>query len=142
MSKKKDFLWRHQPPLHSDKAKMFAYIQNQDLHPSQDTTAMINAALTAYYMPIALLCEGNHSKEYLELLLLDSANAFASQLGYLCAALNVDSWRIGKVLFKAFPISFEGAQAFDENSTAQEELNNFELTEWNLAGITTDSETF
>lgn len=121
---------------------MFAYIQNQNLHPSQDTTAMINAALTAYYMPIALLCEGNHSKEYLELLLLDSANAFANQLGYLCAALNVDSWRIGKVLFKAFPISLEGAQAFDENSTVQDEFNNFELTGWNMAGITTDSETF
>lgn len=54
MDKKKDFEWRYQPPINSDKAKMLSYIQNQSLHPFQDKTMMIMTALTAYYMPLAL----------------------------------------------------------------------------------------
>ncbi len=49
MSKKKDFLWRYQPPINSDKAKMLSYIQNQSLHPFEDKTTMIITALNAYY---------------------------------------------------------------------------------------------
>ena len=61
MNKKKDFLWRYQPPLNSDKAKMLSYIQNQSLHPFEDKTTMIITALNAYYMALALYSEGSYS---------------------------------------------------------------------------------
>ncbi|MBD2435079.1 hypothetical protein H6G66_29435 [Fischerella sp. FACHB-380] len=145
--RKKDFVWRYQPNLSSDKAKMLTYIQNRDLHPSQDKTAMIMAALTAYYMPLALHSQGSCPRESLELILLDSATAFVNQLKYVCTALNVDPARVGNVLCSAFqiPLFFQSTQAesiYTDSTLELDNLNDFDLNTWNLAGITTDSETF
>ena len=90
MTKKKDFTWRYQPPFDSNKARMLSYIQNKDLHPFQDKTVMIMNALNAYYMALALYGEGNHSREDLELIFLDSVKAIAHHLQYVSLAIKVD----------------------------------------------------
>ncbi|MBE9224715.1 hypothetical protein IQ264_04435 [Phormidium sp. LEGE 05292] len=145
-NRKKDLTWRYQPSVDSDKAKLLSYIQNQKLHPNQDKTAMIINALTSYYMPVALHSEGSYSQETLELLLLDSAMAFANQLKYLCAVLNVEPMRVGSVLCSAFPISnpdYKQAKVSDAaRNEIVDELDDFDPQAWNLSGITTDSETF
>ena len=145
-NRKKDFEWRYQPPVDSDKAKLLTYIQNRKLHPNQDKTEMIMSALTSYYMPVALHGEGNCSRETLELLLLDSAIAFANQLKYLCAALNVDQGRVGSVLCSAFQISDPNYSQLKASDAALNEnlddLDDFDPQAWNLSGIATDSESF
>jgi len=145
--RKKDFEWRYQPPFDSDKARMLTYIQNQDLHPSQDKTAMILTALTAYYMPLALYSEGSYSDERLELILLDSVSAFANQLKYTCAALNVKPTRVSSLLCNAFPVPLTSDSLPPKSKGPDKELDvvgldNLDPQIWDLAGMTTDSETF
>ncbi|OKH30233.1 hypothetical protein NIES2119_31360 [[Phormidium ambiguum] IAM M-71] len=97
-------------------------------------------------MPVALHSEGSYSQETLELLLLDSAMAFANQLKYLCAVLNVEPMRVGSVLCSAFPISNPDYNQTKVSDTARnedaDELDDFDPQAWNLSGITTDNETF
>ena len=151
MSRKKDFLWRYQPPLNSDKAKMLSYIQNQSLHPFEDKTMMIITALNAYYMALALYGEGSHSHETLELIFLDSVKAIAHHLQYVSIAIKVDLCSVTNVLCTVFG-GLETRNTQQEkllNSSTQlppsdqnEKLDDSNLQVWNLAGITTDSETF
>ncbi len=151
MPKKKDFEWRYQPPLNSDKAKMLSYIQNKSLHPFQDKTMMIMTALKAYYMPLALYSEGSCSRENLELIFLDGVNAIANHLMYVCTAIKIDPIIVGNVLSSAFGgLRTSNSQLEKQlipNSPsplpdAQDSLDDFDPQMWNLAGITTDSETF
>lgn len=151
MGRKKDFEWRYQPPLNSDKAKMLSYIQNQSLHPFQDKTMMIMTALNAYYMPLALYSEGDCSRETLELIFLDAVNAIANHLKFTCTALNINQTLVSNVLCTAFG-GLETSNSQPEKQlipdtqlslpNTHEELNDFDPQIWNLAGITTDSETF
>ena len=138
--RKKDFEWRYQPPVGSDRAKLLAYIQNRDIHPSQDKTATILTALTAYYMPLALYSDGSCSRERLELVLLDSARSLAEHFKYTCAALNVDPARASSVLCGGLPIS--GSDSSPQSDDDAAGLDDFDPQLWNLAGMTTDSETF
>ncbi len=151
MGRKKDFLWRYQPPLNSDKAKMLSYIQNGSLHPFQNKTMMIMTALNAYYMALALYGESSHSHETLELIFLDSVKAIANHLQYVSIAIKVDSSSVGNVLSTVF----EGLETSNKpsekpsNSSIElapsdthKEIDDFDLQAWNLAGMTTDSETF
>ncbi len=151
MGRKKDFEWRYQPPINSDKAKMLSYIQNQSLHPFQDKTMMIMAALTAYYMPLVLYSEGNCSRETLELIFLDTVNAIANHLQYVCIAIKIDPVIVDNVLCSAFgelkTSDWQPQKQLIPNTQSplpdtHEELDDFDLQIWNLAGITTDSETF
>ncbi|BAY34611.1 hypothetical protein NIES2107_65160 [Nostoc carneum NIES-2107] len=140
--RKKDFKWRYQPPLNSDKAKMLAYIQNRELHPSQDKTAMIVTALNAYYLPLALYGEGSCSRETLELILLDSVSAIANHLKYMCAVLEIDPVRVSDVLCGVFQIPLSSTTNQSKFAVKDEDLNDFDFKDWNLAGITTDSTSF
>jgi hypothetical protein len=144
-----DFKWRHQPRLDSDNAKLLSYIQNKTLHRSQDKTALIINALTAYYLPLALYSEGNYSRERLELVFFDSVNAIANHLKYLCTVIQVEEAKVNRILYSAFG----GVATEVDNSQklapyqmptpdTEDEVDNFELQMWNLAGITTDSEIF
>jgi hypothetical protein len=151
MVKKKDFEWRYQPPFDSDKAKLLSYIQNQSLHPFETKTMLIMTALTAYYMPLALYSEGSCSREDLELKFLDGVNAIANHLRYMCIAIKIDPALIAPILCGAFGLSeithshLEKKLNSDMQSpfvTCHEELDKSDLTMWNLAGMTTDSETF
>jgi hypothetical protein len=151
MVKRKDFRWRYEPPINSNKAKMLSYIQNQRLHPFQNKTMMIMTALTAYYMPLALYNEGSYSREDLELIFLDGVNAIANHLRCVCIAIKIDPTVVVQILCSAFGLSEITAsqtekQLVIENTTptddVYEELNNNDLNMWNLAGITTDSESF
>ncbi len=151
MSKKKDFEWRYQPPINSDKAKMLSYIQNQRLHPFQNKTMMIMTALTAYYMPLALYNEGSCSREDLELIFLDGVNAIANHLRCVCIAVKIDPTAVGQILYSTFGLSEinhsqpEKQLIIDSQSPlpdTENELDNSDLNMWNLAGITTDSESF
>ena len=151
MNKKKDFLWRYQPRINSDKAKMLSYIQNQSLHPFQDKTVMIITALNAYYMALALYSESSYSHETLELIFLDSVKAIAHHLQYVSIAIKVDLCSVTNVLCTVFG-GLETRNTQQEkllNSSTQlppsdqnEKLDDSNLQVWNLAGITTDSETF
>ncbi|NJM23894.1 MAG: hypothetical protein HC907_37535 [Richelia sp. SM1_7_0] len=151
MSKKKDFLWRYQPPLNSDRAKMLSYIQNGNLHPFQDKTLMIITALNAYYMALALYNEGSHSHETLELIFLDSVKAIANHLQYVSIAIKVDLCSVTNVLCTVFG-GLETRNTQQEKSSnfstelppsdQNEKLDDSNLQAWNLAGMTTDSETF
>ncbi|MEB3220397.1 MAG: hypothetical protein VKN72_29765 [Nostocales cyanobacterium 94392] len=151
MSKKKDFLWRYQPPLNSDRAKMLSYIQNEKLHPFQDKTVMIITALNAYYMALALYSEDSHSHETLELIFLDSVKAIANHLQYVSIAIKVDSSSVGNVLSTVFG-GLENSNKASEKplnsnielppSDVHKEMDDFDLKVWNLAGMTTDSEVF
>jgi hypothetical protein len=146
----KDFKWRYQTSLNSDKGKMLDYLQNQDLHPSQSQTAMIMTALIAYYMPLVLYNEGDRSRETLELVLLDSVKAIANHLKFTCVALNVDTTRIVDVLCnelggigsKNFSQKLDLTKTESSISKTSEELGDFDPQMWNLAGIATDSATF
>ncbi|MEA5599429.1 hypothetical protein [Rivularia sp. UHCC 0363] len=151
MSRKKDFLWRYQPSLNSDKAKMLSYIQNQSLHPFQDKTVMIITALNAYYMALALYNEGSHSHETLELIFLDSVKAIAHHLQYVSIAIKVDLCSVTNVLCTVFGgLETRNTQLKKSlnssielpTSNIDEEFDDSNLKVWNLAGITTDSETF
>jgi hypothetical protein len=151
MGKKKDFAWRYQPPINSDKAKMLSFIQNQRLHPFQDKTMMIMTALNAYYMPLALHNEGSCSREDLELIFLDGVNAIANHLRYVCIAIKIDSTAVSQILCSTFGLSEiihpqPEKQLITEIqlpvSNIYEESDNFDPQMWNLAGITTDSESF
>ena len=151
MGKKKDFEWRYQPPINSDKAKMLSYIQNQRLHPFQNKTMMIMTALTAYYMPLALYNEGSCSREDLELIFLDGVNAIANHLRYVCIAIKIDPTTVGQILCSTFGLSAinhsqpEKQLIIDSQSLlpdTEDELDNTDLKMWSLAGITTDSESF
>lgn len=151
MGKKKDFEWRYQPPINSDKAKMLSYIQNQRLHPFQNKTMMIMTALTAYYMPLALYNEGSCSREDLELIFLDGVNAIANHLRSVCIAIKIDPTAVGQILCATFGLSEinhsqpEKQLIIDSQSpvtNTPEETDNCDLQMWNLAGITTDSESF
>lgn len=139
--RKKDFMWRYQPPDGSDKAKMLTYIQNRDLHPSQDKTAMIINALTAYYMPLALISQGNEDSDRLELVTMDCLRALANQFNYLCAALSIDPQRVGGMM-SGVPISSNLPSQSDDGDSRTRANEDFDPDEWNLAGITTDSQTF
>ncbi len=151
MPKKKDFEWRYQPPFDSDKAKMLSYIQNESLHPFQDKTMMIMTALKAYYMPLALYSEGSCSRENLELIFLGGVNAIANHLKFTCAALNINQTLVSNVLCSAFAgletSNWQPQKQLIPNTPSplpdtQDSLDNFDPQMWNLAGITTDSETF
>ena len=151
MGRKKDFLWRYQPPLNSDKAKMLSYIQNEKLHPFQDKTMMIMTALNAYYMALALYSEGSHSHETLELIFLASVKAIANHLQYVSIAIKVDSYNVGNVLSTVFG-GLENSNKPSEKplnsnielppSDIYKEMDDFDLKVWNLAGMITDSEVF
>lgn len=147
--KRKNFIWRYQPFLDSDKATMLNYIDNQELHPAYDKTELMLRAVIPYYMPLALYLEGNCSREKLESLLADSAIAFTTQLKYLCAVLNVEPTRMVSILYGAFqmPNSFSSQPLSSNAGTDEEldeidELDDFDPQAWNVSGITTDSETF
>ncbi len=151
MGKKKDFEWRYQPPINSDKAKMLSYIQNQRLHPFQNKTMMIMTALTAYYMPLALYNEGSCSREDLELIFLDGVNAIANHLRYVCIAIKIDPTTVGQILCSTFGLSAINHSQPEKQliigsqsplPDTEDELDNSDLKMWNLAGITTDSESF
>ncbi len=136
--RKKDFMWRYQPPDGSDKAKMLAYIQNRDLHPSQDKTAMIINALTAYYMPLALMSQGNEDSDRLELVTMDCLRALANQFNYLCAALSIAPQRVSGMMSRVPNLPSQS----DDGDSSDLSNDDFDPDEWNLAGITTDSQTF
>lgn len=149
MGKKKDFLWRHQPLLDSDNAKLLNYIQNENLHPFQDKTAIIMTALSAYYLPLALYSEGNCSRETLELIFFNSVNAIANHIKYLCTVMKIDEGKVSRILYSAFgkvTAEVDNFQYLAQEQTPtpdiENEVDNFDLQMWNLAGITTDSETF
>lgn len=139
--RKKDFMWRYQPPDGSDKAKMLAYIQNRDLHPCQDKTAMIINAITAYYMPLALMSQGNEDSDRLELVTMDCLRALANQFNYLCATLSIDPQRVGGMM-SGVPISSNLSSQSDDGDSSDLSNEDFDPDDWNLAGITTDSQTF
>ena len=144
-----DFKWRHQPRFDSDNAKLLSYIQDKTLHRSQDKTAMIISALTAYYLPLALYSEGNYSRERLELVFFDSVNTIANHLRYLCTVIQVEEGKVNRILYSAFGGVATEVDNFQKlvpeqttTSDTENEVDNFDLQMWNLAGITTDSETF
>ncbi|NJM24048.1 MAG: hypothetical protein HC907_38525 [Richelia sp. SM1_7_0] len=151
MNKKKDFLWRYQPPLNSDKAKMLSYIQNGNLHPFQDKTVMIITALNAYYMALALYSEGSYSHETLKLIFLDSVKAIANHLQYVSIAIKVDEHAVTDVLCTVFggletrkiqkdtPLNFDISLP---TPNIDEQFEDSNLQAWNLVGMITDSETF
>lgn len=151
MNKKKDFTWRYQPPLNSDKAKMLSYIQNGNLHPFEDKTVMIITALNAYYMALALYSEGSYSHETLELIFLDSVKAIANHLQCVSISIKVNPEAVANVLFSVFG-GLENRNKQSEKplnysielptSEIHKEIDDFDLQVWNLAGMTTDSETF
>ncbi|NJN13819.1 MAG: hypothetical protein HC836_43200 [Richelia sp. RM2_1_2] len=151
MNKKKDFLWRYQPRINSDKAKMLSYIQNQSLHPFQDKTTMIITALNAYYMALALYNEGSHSHEPLELIFLDSVKAIANHLQCVSISIKVNPEAVANVLCTVFG-GLENSNKQSEKplnycielptSDIHKEIDDFDLQAWNLVGMTTDSETF
>ncbi|NJO64552.1 MAG: hypothetical protein HC836_42350 [Richelia sp. RM2_1_2] len=144
-------MWRSQPPLNSDKAKMLSYIQNEKLHPFQDKTAMIITALNAYYMALALYGEGSHSHETLELIFLDSVKAIANHLQCVSISIKVDEHAVTDVLCTVFggletrktqkdtPLNFDISLP---TLNIDEQFEDSNLQAWNLAGMTTDSETF
>jgi hypothetical protein len=151
MGKKKDFEWRYQTLISSDKAKLLSYIQNQNLHPFETKTMLIMTALTAYYMPLALYNEGSCSRETLELIFLSGVNAIANHLKFTCTALNINQALVSNVLCAAFggleTSNIKPEEQLIPNTPSQlpntnEELDDFDPQIWNLAGITTDSETF
>ena len=151
MNKKKDFTWRYQTAFDSDRAKMLTYIQNESLHPFQNKTVMIMTALNAYYMALALYSEGSYSRETLELIFLDSVKAIANHLKYVSIAIKVDSQSVTDVLCTVFggletrKPQKDTPSNFDINlptPNINEQLEDSNLQAWNLAGMTTDSETF
>lgn len=139
--KKKDFEWRYQPSKGSDKAIMLTYIQKLELHPSQDKTALIVNALTSFYMPLALLSQGNEDSTHLELVTIDCLRALVNQFNYLCTALQIDPQRVGN-FWNSVPYQITSHSHSSEMETREHEIEDFDPNEWNLAGITTDSETF
>ncbi|MEA5574803.1 hypothetical protein [Calothrix sp. UHCC 0171] len=146
MVKRKDFRWRYEPPINSNKAKLLSYIQNQSLHPFEEKTAMIMTALTAYYMPLALYNDGNCSRENLELIFLDGVSAIAKHLQYVCITIKIDPAIIGQIFCPTFERSQTETPSSIENRSQtidiEEEIDSSDLNMWNLVGITTDSETF
>lgn len=151
MVKRKDFRWRYEPPINSNKAKLLGYIQNQSVHPFEDKTAMIMNALTAYYMPLALYNDSNCSRENLELVFLDGVSAIAKHLQYVCITIKIDPAIIGQIFCPTFErsqirhLQTENPSSIENRTQTidvQEEIDSSDLNMWNLAGITTDRETF
>ncbi len=151
MVKKKDFLWRYQTAFDSDRAKMLSYIQNESLHPFQNKTVMIMTALNAYYMALALYSAGSYSRETLELIFLDSVKAIANHLQYVSIAIKIDPQAVTDVLCTVFggletrKTQHEKSLKYSTglpSSDQNEESSHSNLQAWNLAGMTTDSETF
>lgn len=146
----KDFKWRYQTSVNSDMGKMLAYLQNQTLHPSQSKTAMIMAALTTFYMPLALYNEGDRNRESLELVLLNSVKAIANHLKFTCVVLNIDTARIANIFYheigelesQSFSYQLDSNQLKSPINGTSPELEEFDPQMWNLAGITTDSTSF
>lgn len=112
MGKNKDFNWRYQPPVDSDQAVLLSYIQDRELHPDANTREMILRAISAYYMPLALLNEGNKTAAQLQQIGIESVFALLRQVDYLCAALGLDRSKFGGVvpmgigMWPAFVASF------------------------------------
>ena len=151
MNKKKDFTWRYQTAFDSDRATMLSYIQNESLHPFQNKTVMIMTALNAYYTALALYSEGSYSRETLELIFLDSVKAIANHLQYVSIAIKVDERAVTDVLCTVFggletrKPQKDTPSNFDINlptPNINEQLEDYNLQAWNLAGMTTDSEIF
>jgi len=151
MVKKKDFTWRYQTPVDSDRATMLSYIQNESLHPFQNKTVMIMTALNAYYTALALYNEGSYSRETLELIFLDSVKAIANHLKYVSIAIKVDERAVTDVLCTVFggldTRKTQQEKPFDYSTELpppdqNDESSDSNLQAWNLAGMTTDSETF
>ncbi|MGB3640182.1 MAG: hypothetical protein WBA39_21790 [Rivularia sp. (in: cyanobacteria)] len=151
MNKKKDFTWRYQTAFDSDRATMLSYIQNESLHPFQNKTVMIMTALNVYYMALALYSEGSYSRETLELIFLDSVKAIANHLQYVSIAIKVDEHAVTDVLCTVFggletrKPQKDTPSNFDINlptPNIDEQFEDSSLQAWNLAGMTTDSETF
>ena len=130
---------------------MLSYIQNENLHPFQDKTVMIINALNAYYMALALYSEGSYSHETLELIFLDSVKAIANHLQCVSIAIKVNPEAVTNVLCTVFG-GLENSNKQSEKSlnssielptsSIDEEFDDSNLKVWNLAGMTTDSETF
>lgn len=139
--KKKDFEWRYQPSDCSDKAIMLTYIQNGELHPSQDKTTLIVNALTSFYMPLALLSQGNKDSTYLEMVTMDCLRALVNQFNYLCAVLQIEPQRVGS-FWSSVPHQMTSPSYAGKEEIGDDEIEDFDPNDWNLAGITTDSETF
>ncbi|MBV6625453.1 MAG: hypothetical protein KI793_21415 [Rivularia sp. (in: Bacteria)] len=151
MNKKKDFTWRYQTAFDSDRAKMLSYIQNESLHPFQNKTVMIMTALNAYYIALALYSEGSYSRETLELIFLDSVKAIANHLQFVSIAIKVDEHAVTDVLCTVFGglektnIQKDATSNYSTELSPpdrNEESSDSNLQAWNLAGMTTDSETF
>lgn len=108
-------------------------------------------ALNAYYMALALYSAGSYSRETLELIFLDSVKAIANHLQYVSIAIKVDERAVTDVLCTVFE-GLETRKTQHENSLNSstelppsdhnEESSDLNLQAWNLAGMTTDSETF
>jgi hypothetical protein len=87
----------------------------------------------------------------LELIFLDGVNAIAKHLQYVCIAIKIDPTTVGQILCATFGLSGinhslpEKRLIIDSQSPitdTEDELDNSDLKMWNLAGITTDSESF
>jgi hypothetical protein len=139
--RKKDFEWRYQPAEGSDNAKMLTYIQSLELHPSQDKTAMIVSALTSFYMPLALLSHSNEDSTHLKLVTMDCLKAIVYQFKYICAVKQIEPQSVAcfwsDISYQITMLSNSGSVEISDN-----ENDNFDLNDWNLTGITTDSEIF
>lgn len=108
-------------------------------------------ALNAYYMALALYSEGSYSRETLELIFLDSVKAIANHLQYVSIAIKIDPQAVTDVLCTVFG-GLETRKTQHEKSLNystqlppsdhNEESSDLNLQAWNLAGMTTDSETF
>jgi hypothetical protein len=139
--KKKDFEWRYQPTEGSDKAIMLTYIQNRELHPSQDKTVLIVNALTSFYMPLALLSKGSEDSTHLELVTMDCLRAIVNQFNYLCAVLEIEPQRVAG-FWSSVPHQMTSPSYAGKVEIGDDEIEDFDPNDWNLAGITTDNETF
>lgn len=154
MGKNKDFNWRYQPPLDSDQAVLLSYIQDRELHPDANTREMILRAISAYYMPLALLNEGNKTAAQLQQIGIDSVFALLRQVDCLCAALGLDRSKFGGVvpmgvaMCPAFGASVTGSfnsQSPTSMPTQDRESDmeeHFDPDEWNISGLSTHSELF
>lgn len=154
MGKNKDFNWRYQPPVDSDQAVLLSYIQDRELHPDANTREMILRAISAYYMPLALLNEGNKTAAQLQQIGIESVFALLRQVDYLCAALGLDRSKFGGVvpmgigMWSAFgaPVAESSNYQLPNSMLTQKQQSDieehFDPDEWNIGGLSTHSEVF
>lgn len=154
MGKNKDFNWRYQPPVDSDQAVLLSYIQDRELHPDANTREMILRAISAYYMPLALLNEGNKTAAQLQQIGIESVFALLRQVDYLCAALGLDRSKFGGVvpmgigMWPAFgaPVAESSNYQLPNSMLTQKQESDieehFDPDEWNIGGLSTHSEVF